>query len=136
MTFWRLYYHIVWATKNREPLIQDEWRAELYKVMVAKAQQLGARVYALGGTADHVHLVASVPPKVALSAFVGQVKGSSSHFANGELGLPYTFAWQPQFGVMSFGQKRLGQVVAYVRNQEAHHEDATDIALLEVTAHE
>jgi len=82
MPYWRLFYHFVWGTKNREPLIAPEWARALHGAIAAKATRLGAFVHAVGGTEDHVHLVASVPPKVALSTFIGQVKGYSSRFVN------------------------------------------------------
>ena len=80
MPYWRLFYHIIWATRDREPLISDALATLLHKRIVQKATQLGAIVHAVGGIEDHVHLAVSVPPSVALSEFVRQVKGSSSHF--------------------------------------------------------
>jgi hypothetical protein len=73
MPYWRLFYHMVWGVKNREPLIQVEFEEPLHNVMAAKAKELGAFVYAVGGIDDHVHLVVSVPPKIALADFIGQV---------------------------------------------------------------
>jgi putative transposase len=72
-----------------------------------------------------------VPPKIALSAFVGQVKGSSSHWVNHELQPGYCFAWQAEFGVLSFGGKQLDWVVRYVKNQHKHHAEGKTMALLE-----
>jgi putative transposase len=85
----------------------------------------------VGGTDNHVHLVVSVPPKVALSVFIGQVKGNSSHWVNHELRLDYRFTWQAEYGVVSFGGKQLDMVVRYVRNQRKHHAEGTAIHLLE-----
>jgi putative transposase len=62
MPYWRLFYHIIWGTANREPLIQTEFEAALHNVIAAKAKSLGAFVYAVGGIEDHIHLVASIPP--------------------------------------------------------------------------
>ena len=102
MPYWRLFYHFVWGTKNREPLIAPEWEDSLHNVIAAKATELGAFVHAVGGTEDHAHLVVSVPPKIALSTFIGQVKGNSSHFVNHELNVDIHFAWQAEYGVVSF----------------------------------
>ncbi len=133
MPWWRLFYHFVWGTKERAPLIQPAWEVPLHKVICAKATEMGAVVHAIGGTEDHVHLVVCVPPSIALSAFVGQVKGSSSHFANHELALPGSFAWQAEYGVVSFGAKQLATVARYARNQRQHHGAGTTIAFLETT---
>jgi putative transposase len=131
MPYWRLFYHFVWGTKNREALIGLEWEASLHNVMAAKATELGAFVHAVGGTEDHVHLVASVPPSIALSTFIGQVKGNSSHFVNHEMGLKTHFAWQGEYGVTSFGGKMLDTVVRYAKNQRMHHACGTTIPMLE-----
>jgi len=131
MPYWHLFYHFVWGTRNKEPLIALEWENSLHNVIAAKAAELGAFVHAVGGTADHVHLVASVPPKIALSAFIGQVKGNSSHFVNHELDVGFYFAWQAEYGVVSFGGKALDMVVRYAKNQRKHHAERSTIAMLE-----
>jgi putative transposase len=131
MPYWRLFYHFVWGTKNREPLIAVEWSDSLHNVIAAKAADLGAFVHAVGGIEDHVHLVASVPPKIALSTFIGQVKGNSSHFVNHGLDVDILFAWQGEYGVTSFGGKMLDTVVRYVKNQRTHHAEGTTIDMLE-----
>ncbi len=131
MPYWRLFYHITWATKNGEPLIDAEFETSLHNVIAAKATDLGAFVYAVGGTEDHVHLVASVPPSIALANFVGQVKGNSSHFVNHALSTPCYFSWRSGYGIVSFGGKQLDTVVKYVRNQRHDHLESTAISFLE-----
>jgi REP element-mobilizing transposase RayT len=133
MPYWRLYYHIVWATKNREPLIAQHWEQSLHNVIAAKATSMDAFVHQVGGTDDHIHLVVSIPPKYALSTFIGQVKGNSSHFVNHELSLETHFAWQAEYGVLSFGGKSLDMVVEYVHDQRARHAARQTISGLEIT---
>jgi REP element-mobilizing transposase RayT len=99
-----------------------EWEARLHKAICAKAVELGAAVHAVGGAADHVHLVVSVPPKIALSTFVGQIKGNSSHFATHVLQVE-SFAWQAEYAVLSFDQRSLKGITEYVQNQRTHHAD-------------
>ena len=134
MPYWRLFYHCVWGTKNGEPFIEPRWENSLHNVIAAKAAQLEARVHAVGGIDNHVHLVVSVPPKMALSTFIGQVKGNSSHWVNHELKLGYHFAWQAEYGVVSFGGKRLDLVLRYAKNQRKHHSEGTSIPMLEWVA--
>ncbi len=131
MPYWRLFYHVVWATKGREPLIGDSFVSALYQRVTDKAVQLGSSVHAVGGTEDHIHLAVSVPPIIAVSELVRQVKGGSSHFINHELDLPVSFAWQTEYGVLSFGQKQLSGVIEYIRGQKQHHAQQTTIPILE-----
>jgi len=133
MALWRLYYHFVWATKEREPMITPELEEELYGYMLGKGHSLGAIVHAIGGTENHVHVVASVPPKLSLAEFVKGVKGSSSfHMNHGVLTDDLaSFGWQRGYGVFSFGGKRLGRVVEYATRQKEHHREGRIIARLE-----
>lgn len=122
MSFWRLYYHLVWATRGRTPIIVGE-RAELVERAIrAACDGKGAIVHAVGVMPDHVHVVASIPPRVAIAEVMQRVKGMSSHLLN-ERSSPSEapFAWQAEYGVFSFAERSLPTVVAYVRNQPAHH---------------
>ncbi len=137
MPYWRLFYHITWATKHRNLLITPQFAANLHNVIANRASQLGAFVHAVGGIEDHIHLAVSVPPRLALSEFIQQLKGSSSHFANHELGLQDPFAWQAEYGVVSFDGKQLAGIVRYVKEQRQHHLERTTIPILErMTAEE
>jgi REP element-mobilizing transposase RayT len=132
VSYWRLYYHFVWATKKRLPLITLEVETILFGYLIGKAHDMRAIVHAVGGIEDHVHLVTSVRPSVALSDFAARLKGSSSHHLN-EI-LKDAFAWQAGYGVVSFGEKQLEWVVRYVNNQKQHHAELTTAAKLEEVA--
>jgi REP element-mobilizing transposase RayT len=132
MPFWRLFYHITWGTKNRLPLIDSGFEQALYKVIAAKGVELGARVHAVGGIENHVHLLASIPPKLVLSSFIGQVKGNSSHFVNNVIKPNFAFAWQSEFGIFTFDERSLKSLVDYVHNQREHHQSGTIVSQWEL----
>jgi len=98
MAFWRLYYHLVWATQNREPLIKPEIEKRLYAYIVHKASELECFVYAINGWYDHLHLIIAIPPKYAVADVVKRLKGASSHDLNHGVGLDYEFVWQRGYG--------------------------------------
>ena len=134
MPYWRLFYHIVFATKNREPMITPDIEPRLNAHLASKATGLGATLYVVNGVEDHIHVVASVPPTIALSDFIGQIKGASSYHINHLPGRDeVTFGWQRGYGVLSFGAKQLDWVAEYVRNQTEHHRDRTAVDGLERT---
>jgi len=71
---------------------------------------------------DHVHLAVSIPPSLAVATVVARLKGSSSHLINhAESKGDQTFVWQPEYGVVSFGEKQLPDVVAYIEHQPERH---------------
>ncbi len=133
MPYWQLFYHIVWTTKNREPLLTPTIEPIVHEFLRNKAIGLGATVFALNGMADHVHVVVAVPPKIAVATFVGQVKGVTSAKLNKLTSLSHPFFWQDEYGVFSFDRKRLSNHVAYVKRQKEHHTRGTIIPALERT---
>lgn len=112
-------------------MIQPAFEAKLHNAIAAKAIDLGAVVHAVGGIEDHIHLSVSVPPKVPLSRFIGEIKGNSSHFVNHIIKPELNFYWQEEYGVVSFREKDLAQIVRYIHKQREHHSSGTVIELLE-----
>jgi putative transposase len=131
MPYSKLYYHFIWGTKNRFPFIDSILEPDLYRAIVAKAQSMGGFVHALGGIEDHLHLGVSIPPKIALAKFIGDVKGNSSHYVNHVIKPDFEFHWQDEYGVLSFGEKNLPAVVRYIHNQKQHHANGTLIPEME-----
>ncbi len=130
MSYWRLYYHFVWATREREPIITARVEERLFGYLIGKACAMNSIVHAVNAAGDHLHLVASIPPSVALSDFVARLKGSSSHDLNEAL-LNGSFAWQARYGVITFGERQLAWVVRYVREQKERHRDGAVVPALE-----
>ena len=124
MPYWRLFYHVVWGTKNRLPLIESVWEENLYGYIWGKATALGCIPHAINGMSDHSHVAISIPPKLSVATLIGQLKGSSSHHVN-ERYLNGAFAWQAEYGVLSFSEKSLSRVLDYIKNQKKHHAENT-----------
>lgn len=82
MPFWRLYYHAVWATKNREPLITDAMIEPIQHAIRQTSAELDVAVFAVGVMPDHIHVFAQIPPSLMVAKVVGRWKGASSHAAN------------------------------------------------------
>ncbi|MBN1564977.1 MAG: IS200/IS605 family transposase [Anaerolineae bacterium] len=135
MSYWRMFYHVTWATKRRESVITTEMEAVLFPVIVTKSCELGAIVYALNGTMDHVHLAVAIPPSIGVGDFVGQVKGRATYAVNKQFACD--FGWQTGYGVHTFGEKQLSWVIDYVEHQKEHHAAQTPLqAALEMSTSE
>ncbi len=133
MPFCQLFYHLVWGTKNRHPLLTPKVEPVIHDFLRTKATGLGATVFAVNGVEDHVHVVASIPAKIAVAKFIGQIKGvASTKFNKSGLG-EQPFFWQEEYGAFSFDAKRLPNYVAYVKRQKEHHAQGTTIPILERT---
>ena len=87
--------------------------------------------HAVGGIEDHVHLVASIPPSLLVSEWIGRLKGGSSFHINHEIVNRKLLDWQDGYGVVSFGTRDLPWVIKYVKNQKEHHAKKTTNPRLE-----
>jgi putative transposase len=131
MAYWQCYYHIIWATKYRQPLIEASQENLIYATIAAKSRDLNCPVLAINGMPDHIHVAVSIPPGMAIAAWVGQVKGSSSHIYNAMFAPETKFVWQEGYGVLSFGQSRIEYVRNYIARQKQHHTAGTIVKSLE-----
>ena len=132
MPYFHLYYHVVFATKGRAPLITPALEDVIYPTVLHKSKQLECFVHALNGIADHVHIAVTIPPKIAISDYVQQIKGVSSRKVNQHTpDADERFHWQKGFSVHSYGQKMLPTVVQYIEAQKQHHADDTVLRYLE-----
>ena len=77
-TIWQCEYHIVWVPKYRYRILTGLVGQEVEQCIRAFAERLGAEIVELNVQADHVHLLAMVPPKVSISEFVGTLKGRTA----------------------------------------------------------
>ncbi len=136
MPYWQLFYHLVWSTKDWQPLLTPLVEPHIYGFATSKAVGLKGVVYTIGGTVDHLHVVVSIPPSIPVSKFVGQIKGVASTKFNKSGISDVRFEWQAEYGAFSFDAKRLPNYVAYVERQKEHHAAGTTIPILERMASE
>lgn len=124
MTYWRIYYHFVWGTKNREPVLLGANAQTAMKAIRAEALELRSIIHALAVQPDHIHLAVSTPPVHGPATIAKQIKGKSSHLLartwDSGGGIEW-IGWQPEYGVITFGEKSLSSIVRYITNQEEHH---------------
>ncbi|MCC6612420.1 MAG: IS200/IS605 family transposase [Anaerolineae bacterium] len=122
MPFVRCFYHVIWATKYREPLITPEIERILRQAVDEKSAALGCPIHAIGVVEDHVHVAVTIVPRVSVAEWVRQVKGLSARHINALFpNLEPHFSWQESYGVLTYGAKNLRFVVGYVQNQKEHH---------------
>ncbi len=131
MTYWRLHYHLIWATYERQPILTLEREKMFYGVIYKKAEELGLKIHAAGNIEDHAHIVASIPPILAVAEAVRQLKGASAYAINRMLGSDRQFKWQGGYGALSVGERTLETVIEYAAKQKEHHRNNKLIAMYE-----
>ncbi len=123
-TYLSLHYHIVFSTKNREPLIDATWRPRLHEYLGGTVNGLGGTSQGVGGTADHVHLLAGLKSTHCLADFMRELKKSASIWVHDQIGVP-NFKWQDGYGAFTVSPTARDKVRRYIANQEQHHRTKT-----------
>lgn len=115
-----LHYHIIFATKDRQPLIAPEWRQRLHEYLGGTVRGLGGVPQGVGGVADHIHLLVALKPTHCLSDFMRELKKASSIWVADTVGLP-SFRWQEGYGAFTVSASARASVQAYIADQEEQH---------------
>jgi REP element-mobilizing transposase RayT len=116
-----LHCHLVFSTKNREPLIRTDWAPRLYQYIGGIVRGQGGCLIAAGGMADHVHLLASLGKTNAVADLVRDVKSNSSRWVHETLANLRGFAWQTGYGAFAVSYSKIDEVKRYIAGQEEHH---------------
>ena len=119
-TYFSLYYHIIFSTKDRKPTIATAWRTRLHEYLAGTVKGLEGIPVAVGGVDDHVHLLVSLKPTHRLSDFMRELKKAASTWVHDVIGDP-SFEWQIGYAAFSVSPTACDDVNRYITNQEEHH---------------
>ena len=109
--------HLVFSTKNREPLIRGPVESELHAYGTAVLKNGGCPVLAVNGTADHVHVLFNLSRVKTLAEVVEELKTSTSKWIKTKGTSFHGFHWQNGYGAFSVSQSNVEQVIEYIRQQ-------------------
>ncbi|MBA2663447.1 MAG: IS200/IS605 family transposase [Bradymonadaceae bacterium] len=121
MPYTRLRYHIVTATHERKPFIFPDIERFIFAVMRAEARKMGCEIIAIGGIEDHLHMVSAIPPKIAVSIFIREVKTESSRAVKRQFAHMNKFAWQVGYSAFTVNPFDMKRLIHYVENQRERH---------------
>lgn len=120
-TFTQIYYHIVFSTKNRERVLVTEQREELYRYVRGIVRNKQCHLYRINGVEDHLHILTSLHPSIALADFIKDIKIASSTWIK-EKGLFAGFQnWQEGYAAFTFSHDDKDRLIEYVKGQQEHH---------------
>jgi REP element-mobilizing transposase RayT len=117
----KVYLHVIFSTKNRGPVLLDDWRDELFRVVGGTANNLGCQSHIVGGTNDHVHMLIQLGRTITLADAIGMIKSTSSAWVNQNHAPGTPFHWQAGYAVFSVSQSNVEAVREYIRRQAEHH---------------
>lgn len=117
----RLHIHLVFSTKNREPLITDPVRDSLHAYMATVLQNLGCAPVLINSVEDHAHLLFDLSRTVSISQAAEDVKKASSKWIKTQGPEFAGFAWQSGCGAFAVSESNVEAVREYIANQRDHH---------------
>lgn len=115
-----LHYHIIFATKDREPWLVKGSRPQLHEYLGGTARGLGAHPEGVGGVEDHVHMLVSLKATHCVSEFVRELKKASSSWYRTTFHQP-GFHWQEGYAALTVSPSARDSVRTYIARQEEHH---------------
>jgi REP element-mobilizing transposase RayT len=124
-TFSCLNVHCVFSTKERLPILSPEVRERLWPYLGGIAKQNGIHPKCIGGVADHVHLLLSMPTTMAIAKAIQLIKSGSSAWIHQTFRELRNFAWQQGYGAFSVSVSQLPEAIIYIDHQVEHHRTRT-----------
>jgi putative transposase len=121
-TYTQIHIQAVFSVQNRDCIINDIWREELYKYITGIVQSNKHKLLAINGMPDHVHILFGLRPFQALSDLMQDIKGGSSRWINERKFIKSKFSWQEGYGAFSYGKYELPNVFRYIDCQPQHHQ--------------
>jgi len=120
-TFTQIHIHAVFTVQNRECIIGNQWKNELYKYITGTIQNHNHKLLAINGMPDHIHVLFGMRPAQSLSDLLQDIKGNSSKWINERKFVRGKFSWQEGYGAFSYSKSQLPQLIQYIESQQEHH---------------
>ena len=120
-TYTQILYQIIFSTKNRQPVLKKENREVLFKYIWGILKNKNCHLYRINGIEDHIHIITSLHPSIALANLVKDIKMASSIMIKEEGIFPEFSGWQKGYGAFTYSIEAKDNLIEYVKNQERHH---------------
>jgi REP element-mobilizing transposase RayT len=121
MSYTRLLYHIVFRTKHSKNTIPEAHEKELYAYIMGIIENKKSKLYRIGGTENHIHLLIDMHPTFALSDFMKELKEYSSKWLSKNPNFPDFEGWTVSFAGFTYNLFDKQTIVNYIKNQKEHH---------------
>jgi putative transposase len=122
MSWVRVYMHMVFSTKNREPFLNSsELRRNVFEHIKNNAEEKGIWLDCINGYQEHAHCLISLGKEQTISKVAQLIKGESSYWINQHNLTSEKFVWQDDYWIVGVSESHLESVRKYILNQEIHH---------------
>jgi REP element-mobilizing transposase RayT len=125
MPYTKLWIHLIWSTKNREPFITKELKSKLISHIKENSEIKQIHIDFINCVKDHIHILITLKPDQKLSDVIRLIKGESSFWVNKNKLIKFKFEWQDEYIAVSVSDSVVNNVRNYIKNQEEHHKTKT-----------
>ncbi len=125
MSYVSSYFHCVFSTLERRPLIPPSLRDRLWPFLGGIARNNEMKAIEIGGVQDQVHVLLSLPSTLSVAKAMQLIKGGSSKWVHETFPEHRLFGWQVKYGAFSVSVSQLDKTIRYIKTQEEHHRKRT-----------
>jgi REP element-mobilizing transposase RayT len=126
MSWVRVYIHIVFSTKNREPFLNSpDLRKKVFQHIKKNAAEKNIWLDCVNGYQEHAHCLISIGKEQSISKVAQLIKGESSFWINQNKLIPGKFIWQDDYWAVGISESHIEPVRKYIHSQEEHHSKKT-----------
>ena len=125
MSFAKIWIHVVWGTKNQEPVLQKSIRGRVLQHISENAISKDIYIDCINGYTDHLHSLMTLNADLSVAKQMQLIKGESAFWINKEALTNQKFEWQDEYFAVSVSESVLNKVRDYIKNQEEHHKHKT-----------
>ena len=134
-TKWNCKYHIVLVPKYRRKVIYGKLRKDIGKILRMLCDYKHVEIIEGHAMPDHIHMLVSIPPKLAVSQIMGYLKGKSSLMIfDRHANLKYKYGdrhfWARGYYVDTVGRNKK-QIQEYIKQQLETDQIADQMSLKE-----
>ena len=118
----RVWIHLIWSVKYRNPLIAEKAMTEMRNYIRNHFEDEKIEISCANGFKDHLHVLCRIDLNVAISKAVKDIKGATSHWLSNNDQISESFSWQRGYAAYSVSPNDVSRIQKYIENQQDHHE--------------
>jgi len=120
-TYTQCYFHLVFAVKYRQALIQRQWKNEMEMYITGIIQNQKHKLLAINSMPDHIHILIGYYINQLIPDLVEEIKTSSNAWIKKNGYSDFRFEWQKGYGAFTHSRSNIDRVIKYIANQQNHH---------------
>ena len=121
MSHTSLLYHVIFRTKCSEKTIFEQYEKKLYSYITGIIKNKNGLLFAIGGKSDHIHILLSIPPTIAISEFMKILKTETSKWLKESPYFTSFCGWSSGYAIFSYANEEKETLIKYINNQKEHH---------------